>query len=186
MSNLSASGTVTTNTFTYMYAGAKFMLKQAENNDEGQLYNLISSLVYCAFTLEAYFNHLGKLRDSNWDKIERKYPKLKKYDKFCKELNLNVDANERPYVSMKNVFEFRDSMAHGKTTNEFIVGKAQVQSMPYNFSLPATNWKTFVKMNNTKRCLHDVKEIVLELHKAAGLSGNPFISSGTETWYVKN
>lgn len=181
MSNWMASGNIKTNTFSYMFTGAKFMLQQSEKSDEGQLYSLISCFTYCAFTLEAYFNHLGKLRDNNWDDIERKYPKLKKYTKFCDELGLSIDLNRRPYVSIKNVFSFRDSIAHGKTTNEKISVERKNSSL---LDLPATEWKEFVSLENAKECLNDVEEIILELHLKSGYKNNPFSSSGSEIWCI--
>jgi hypothetical protein len=53
MSKATVSGQQTTNTFAYMFVGAKAMLEQAERDPNGQLYNLVSCLIYCAFTVEA-------------------------------------------------------------------------------------------------------------------------------------
>jgi hypothetical protein len=83
MGKATVSGRSKTNTFAYMHIGAKQMLEQATQSEIGQLYNIISCLTFSAFTLEAYFNHFGKLRDENWDGIERKSSKLKKYKQFC-------------------------------------------------------------------------------------------------------
>ena len=54
MSKAYIGGRNTTVTFAYMHIGAKFMLKLAEEDEEGQLYTLVASLIFSAFTLEAY------------------------------------------------------------------------------------------------------------------------------------
>lgn len=65
--------------FAYMNIGATHMLELAESSDEGQLYNLVSSITFSVFTLEAYFNHLGANLHDDWLTKERKLSKLKKY-----------------------------------------------------------------------------------------------------------
>ena len=70
-------GNATTKTFVYMRTGARHMLELAKASREGQLYTCVSSLVLSAFMLEAYLNHLGRLKNPDWDAIERKYSKKK-------------------------------------------------------------------------------------------------------------
>ena len=91
-------GSAETVSFAYMNIGASHMLDLAEKTDEGQLYNLISCITFCAFTLEAYFNHLGAIKYDDWLKEERRLSKIKKYKKFCKDLNISCDFNVRPYL----------------------------------------------------------------------------------------
>lgn len=101
-------------TFAHMHIGAKFMLKLAEEDEEGQLYTLVASLIFSAFTLEAYLNHLGKLRSKEWDEIERRHSKLEKYKLFAQAAEIKFDFNVRPYCTLKELFSFRDRMAHEK------------------------------------------------------------------------
>jgi len=67
MTKAQVRGRKTTVTFAYMHKGAKYMLELAQNTQEGQLYTTVAALVFSAFTLEAYLNHLGKLRNKEWD-----------------------------------------------------------------------------------------------------------------------
>ena len=113
-------GKNTTITFAYMHNGAKFMLKIAEESEEGQLYTLVASLIFSAFTLEAYLNHLGKLRNKEWNEIERRHSKLEKYKLFAEAAQIKFDFSVRPYRTLKELFSFRDRMAHGRTTEEVI------------------------------------------------------------------
>ncbi len=172
------SGETTTNTFCYMYVGAKHMLKQANESEDGQLYNIISCITYCAFTLEAYFNHLGSERNSEWNEIERNIPKSKKYELFCKSLGLKYDLSEKPYKTMTEVFSYRDQMAHGKTTID-IIGKSIEGDVDDLNSFPVgPDWKEYSTIDNANAALSDIKSIILELHNAAGFTNDPFLSSG--------
>ena len=96
MAKARIGGKKTAVTFAYMRLGAKYMLKLAEESNEGQLYTLVASLIFSAFTLEAYLNHLGKLRNKEWDEIERKYPKLEKYKLFAAAAGIQADFNAPP------------------------------------------------------------------------------------------
>lgn len=171
-------GKKTTVTFAYMHIGAKFMLKLAEESEDGQLYTLVASLVFSAFTLEAYLNHLGKLRNKEWDEIERKYPKLEKYKSFAEAANIKVDFNVRPYRTMKELFAFRDRMAHGKTTTEAVstcINEFEERLPPLHAE---TDWQAFTTLETARRSIKDVESLIKELHSLSGLSGNPFSRLG--------
>jgi len=184
MTDKIVSGETTTNTFCYMYKGAEQMLEQAKESNSGQLYNIISCITYCAFTLEAYFNHLGGERNSDWNEIERKIPKLEKYKLFCKNLGLEVDLTKKPYKSMTEVFEYRDKMAHGKTTTDIIVKDIEGNVDDLNSFAVGPDWKVYSTIENARAVFSDIEKIILELHKAAGFTNDPFLSSGSGAYRI--
>jgi len=185
MGKATVSGRSKTNTFVYMRIGAKHMLEQALRSDEGQLYNIISCLTYSAFTLEAYFNHLGKMRNPNWDKIERKYPKLKKYKLFCHECNVSFDFEKPPYSTMIELFSFRDCMAHGKSTVDYVAKEIDFNSeLPNQFST-GPSWREYATIANAEKGVRDVDAIIFELHTAAGYTDNLFNNPGGGVYGVQ-
>lgn len=151
------------------------MLALAENTQEGQLYTTVAALVFSAFTLEAYLNHLGKLKNKEWDVIERKFSKLEKYKSFSSEVGIDFDNfRARPYCTLKKLFEFRDCMAHGKTTTEDV----DISVNMVGDVLPQLNsesgWQEFATLENVQISINDVEVIIKELHLAHGYSGDPF------------
>lgn len=151
------------------------MLALAEKSREGQLYTTVAALVFSAFTLEAYLNHIGRLRNKEWNVIERKYSKLEKYKLFASEADINFDNFcVRPYSTLKKLFEFRDCMAHGKTTIEVI----NLSVNMIDDLLPQLNakssWQEFATLENAQIAVRDVQMLIKELHLAAGYPGNPF------------
>ncbi|WP_339414524.1 hypothetical protein [Pseudomonas sp. EA_35y_Pfl2_R5] len=177
MSKATLSGRQTSNTYAYMFIGAKAMLEQAEKSDDGQLYNLVSCLIFCAFTIEAYLNHLGQLQDESWEKTERKLSKLKKYTKLCQQAGITPDFTQRPYSTLSELFAFRDKMAHGKTIKENITKEIEFPSESTRFKTE-TDWQQFSSIENAKRAIEDTEKLVKELHAASGQSRNPFRDLG--------
>jgi hypothetical protein len=178
MSKVRVAGRQTTITFVQMHTGAKHMFQLAEANENGQLYTLVSSLVFSAFTMEAYLNHLGKLRNKDWDEVERKLPKLEKYKMFCKVAKLKVNLNVRPYLTLVRLFQFRDQMAHGKTTADEIAFELEAEGKKIPHLKVENDWQSFAKITHASEAIHDVEHMVKELHVALGYPGNPFARSG--------
>lgn len=179
MAKAHVGGRHTTITFVYMHIGAKDMLERAEAAPEGKLYALIASLVFSAFTLEAYLNHLGALRHKDWAKIERKHGKLKKFQRLCKEADLVTDLTVRPYSTLVALFDFRDRMAHGKTTTETVSTTIDVDGPRIPQINNDTDWQAFATLDNARQAITDVARLVKELHAASGYPGNPFARSGS-------
>ena len=154
------------------------MLELAKTEEVGSMYALVSSLIFSAFAMEAYLNHLGNLREKEWDKVERSYSKLEKLKKFCKCANLTVDQKARPYITVTEIFRFRDQMAHGKTTiDEISFEFDQID----DFSLrPAieNRWQLLVKIERADEAVHDVEHLIKVLHCKLGYPGDPFDCSG--------
>lgn len=172
-------GKIKTNTFGYMFIGAKYFLKSAQEDAYGQFYNLISCLIFSAFTLEAYFNHLGKLRNKDWDKVERKIPKAKKYKIFTEQLGVKIKLDQRPYSSILELFQFRDTMAHGKSSVEYVCQEMELPlTPPFHFDI-GPDWKKYASLENAEKCIEDVTLIIKELHSKAGYHGDPFNDLGS-------
>lgn len=178
MNKARVAGRKTTNTFAYMRLGAKHMIKLAEDSQEGQLYSLVASLIFSAFTLEAYLNHLGKLRNREWDNIERKYKIFDKYKLLSKCANLKVDFNVRPYSTLIRLVEFRDSIAHGKTTIERVAIDINTDEDRLPQIITKNDWQAFATLERAKQAREDVEVVIKELHSSSGYSGNPFNDLG--------
>lgn len=178
MKNIEVRGEQTTITYVYMYTGAKLMLNQATKSNNGSLYFVVSSLVYCAFTLESYFNHLGQLKHSDWNRTERNLPKLKKFIRLADEANIRYDFNIEPYSTLKLIFSFRDSMAHGKTTCDPVSTSLD----DFDGLLPnlvgLDSWRAFATIENAQKSIANSEKIINELHLSSGLKGKPFKKFG--------
>ena len=62
------------NTYYDMWRVSYWTMKQAEEEETGSFFQIMSSLVFTAFALEAYLNHVGNNVFDCWDDLERLSP----------------------------------------------------------------------------------------------------------------
>ena len=101
-------------TYVELWDTSWSLLKQGQNREEGSFHQYAGSLVFTAFSLEAYLNHIGPKVFKNWAALERIGPK-EKLDIIAEKVGLNVDYGKRPWGIMKQLFGFRNDIAHGKS-----------------------------------------------------------------------
>ncbi len=160
-------------TFADLAHGADVLIMKAEQNMKGSYYTTMSSLLLRAFTFESYLNHLGSKHFKLWDEIES-IKVMDKYSVLCKELSVTPDLSKRPYQTLKSLFRFRNSIAHGKSLVLNETKAVSSQDDPHEHA-PKTEWEEYCEINNAKRAKEDISKIITELHKAAGLGDYPFI-----------
>ena len=62
-------------TYSELWAASTSLLIQGRAEEEGSYYQSMGSLVFTAFSLEAFFNHIGpKVLNENWSDQERLGP----------------------------------------------------------------------------------------------------------------
>ena len=164
-------------TFADLNHGADVLLTIAKEQPKGSYYTTMGSLLLSAFTFEAYLNHLGAKLFSYWDSLES-LPVMDKYAVISQHLKMKPDFGRRPYQSTRNLFRFRNAIAHGKSV--ILREKKDVSSStnPSDHN-PKTEWEEFTTLDNAERMRADIKAIVKELHVAAGLGDYPFVHGAT-------
>jgi|GEM_PF-1643668 hypothetical protein len=125
MSTVNGSGEI--RIYVRMREGAEFMLQLASPDSEGKFpkgrdHYVCAALMYCAFMVEGWVNHVGPLlmSEDEWSGLERKPPlcKLKKIAKITRNsegLGAIVDYGKEPFCWLNSLFEFRDFLAHPRT-----------------------------------------------------------------------
>lgn len=181
MLNQNIRGSQKTKTFVYLWIGSRHMLSLAKASEEGRIYTCTASLLLSAFMIEAYLNHLGSLRNKEWEKIERKIPKLEKYKIFSEAVNIPFDQNRQQHKSLLDLFKFRDSMAHSKTITDIIDTQLETQ-LPMSI-IPSTAWQKFATLENAEQASDDSIILIRELHQANGYKKDPFTSAGRGVYF---
>ena len=167
-------------TYVVLAKGAEVLIEKSKQDEEGSFYTRMSSLLLTAFTFEAYLNHLGTKIITFWEEIEP-IRVMDKYSVLYKQLKIKPNFGSRPYQTLELLFKFRNAIAHGKS--EILEKTKMVRAQDDLHShKPLTNWEKYCTLDNAKRAKEDISKIINELHKAAGLDGDPFIlSSITES-----
>lgn len=86
-------------------------LHYSDNEPDNDL--LITIIVFLAFSIESYVNHLGADHLSIWDELER-LPWKKKITILHKIRSKTPDWGSNPLQFANKVFSLRDRLAHGK------------------------------------------------------------------------
>ncbi|MCB2184584.1 MAG: hypothetical protein KQH63_21380 [Desulfobulbaceae bacterium] len=165
-------------TYAEMWRTSDCLLQKGLGNPEGSFHQFMASLVFTAFTLEAYLNHIGPKVFKCWDDLERLGPK-EKLNVISEQLGVNIDYGKRPWQVMQQLFGFRNDIAHGKS----IVVKT-CDSIPLHKhcdeqfgQLVRTKWEKYCTQNNAVRAREDVEEIVNLLYEAGSFENDfPFTS----------
>src|SRR4030042_2128892 len=163
-------------TFVDLDHGAKVLIMKTKEEEKGSYYTTMAALLLTAFTFEAYLNHLGKEKIIFWDEIES-IRVMHKYAVLCKEFKMLPDFSKRPYNTLKSLLIYRNAIAHGRSRigNDTLEVTKEVSSQcdPYDCA-PKTHWEEYCTLSNAEQAKKDVTEIIIELHKHAGLGDHPF------------
>lgn len=79
----------------------------------------ITGITFVAFSIEAMFNHFGRIFFKDWNEL--KESRKQSHKKLFKAVNLPNYLGGKEYQIAKNCFELRDLLAHGKTKSETLV-----------------------------------------------------------------
>src|SRR5688572_6495359 len=104
----------TVKTYAELWHASRTLCKIATETEEGSTWTSMSSVLLTAFTLEAFFNHLGQRLFKAWEDMESLSP-TQKFAVLCEHLNVSFPADARPGQTIRLLVRFRNALAHGKT-----------------------------------------------------------------------
>ena len=142
-------------------------LEKAKNIREGSFYQIMSCLVFSAFTVEAYLNHVGERKIQFWNEIEKIEP-MSKLTVLYSVLKLPFDPSKRPIQTIQQLFKFRNFMAHGRT--EKLTGRGMLKKPRPDpgENLVETKWEKFCNKKEAERAVKDVRQVLETIYVAAG------------------
>jgi hypothetical protein len=178
---ISASRSI--NTSSFLSSISRDCLKRAEDDINGRSLMLAASIVFSAFKLEAFFNHIGPLKIPSWSLIERKITPIDKLLVISDYLGVNVDFGKAPFQTVKRMFRFRDALAHGKSQelNEETIQYLEEGEIP---TLPMTDWEKEISIDNAKLFKNDVSKIIELVCQSADIDFREMFI-GSEHIYTK-
>ena len=168
------------NTYVYLWHASHVMLEKARSDQKGSIHDVMASLTFTAFTMEAYLNHVGSHIFKCWDDLERLSP-LSKLNLIAEKLEIKNDEGTRPYQTVSEVFKFRNRLAHGKSMllksgNEIrFVDETFDRHMDESLK---TEWESYCTQDNANRALVDIEAIIREFHERAGVRPDSAFSFG--------
>jgi len=166
-------------TYAELWYTSKVLLQKGIGEPDGSFHQFMASLVLTAFSFEAFLNHIGKklFKSHAWAAIERLSPK-EKLHVIAELLNVQIDYGARPWQIIKTLFDFRNSIAHGKTVT---LKESELVAMNDDFdrrfrSILLTEWEAHCTRDNADRAREDVQTMIETLHKACNFTDDfPFV-----------
>lgn len=155
-------------------------MRRAEKEEEGSFFQIMASLIFTAFTLEAYLNHIGKEIFICWDDLEQLSPQ-KKLNVIAEKLVVEKDDGKRPFQTVEKLFRFRNDVAHGKSVtlkseDEILATDSVLKT--YMHEMLEAEWEKYCNLDNAKRAREDVESIIWKFHKASNRGDDDLFLSG--------
>jgi hypothetical protein len=158
--------------------------EDAGGADESQYLHLISMLL-CAFTLEAFLNHLLRFKyPGDWRSFESESTPDEKLDEVARLLNLDPEKGVRPFQTFHDIFQFRNDLVHAKPVtledtfdfpiHEFLTGE---ETPPF----PLTKWENSLTVDRATMFFEDTAAMMLVLYSHADLGEDPLGDSFSRT-----
>jgi len=159
-------GEYTVYSYAHLYNGVNYHLRLAEARGPGSFYSTLSAMLFSALSVEAYLNHIGPLLGL-WDKREKKRIYVEsKFRLVMSHVGLAVDKGKRLEHSLRQLFRFRNLVAHAETD-------AQTFESPVSASghvkMPSASWERMCTVGTAKQYEKYAADIIETLHKAAKL-----------------
>lgn len=102
--------------YCYLLVAADTALDAAKQELRGRNYHYVIAAVFSAFAVEAAVNHVGIDAEPNWAAEERKMGGWeKKLKAIVAKFSFTLDFTCGHVKTVKEAFELRDKLAHGKT-----------------------------------------------------------------------
>jgi hypothetical protein len=161
-------------TYAHLRAMAWNAYEAAESVKEGRYLHCESAVVFSAFTLEGYLNHIGLRKVQTWDLVERKLAWQDKLEVIGRELKATFDKGRQPFQTMAEAFAFRDKLAHGKSVFDEELSGEHVLGVHGDDDYLDPAWlKKYQSLEKAKAVLDQMESALRQLQAAAGLDSEP-------------
>ncbi len=156
----------TYNTYAENVKAAEHFLAMANEHKLGQRWNLVGSVVFSAFSIEAFLNHVGEEQDGAWKDWDTK----NRPNSEAKLMRLNITLNKNLKAQFTELFKLRDMVAHGRTItvaknvrNPQNNLKGAINNLSSEFESRTTLKKVTELVLGTKKIIEFINNSTLEL-----------------------
>jgi hypothetical protein len=122
-------------TYVVIWRAAKALIGQ--EGTPADVERSMAAGVLAAFSFEAYLNHVGAVILECWAELERKLTWKAKLLLIAEQLGIRVEEGAMPFQALRELFVFRDALAHGKTQS----AKIADLPLPHDFDLDGSMMK---------------------------------------------
>lgn len=172
----------TIRSYDEFYNLSSFSLKQAEEQEKYRYYNCMITMVFCAFTLEAYLNQIGENTYTVWNPKDNRLSNNQKLEKILAIRNLKVDKTNEPFSYFGKIFSYRDNIVHCRTQTISNWQKIKQNEIPIE---PLTIWEKMTSLEKAQIFHKKTEEMIVYLSKEIDSTDFP-LGSPSETMWISN
>ncbi len=146
-------------TYAEHWHSSRIFLKHGKENQVGSYHQFLGSIVFTAFTLEAFLNHVGNAIFESWSDLERLSPKGK-INIICEKLEIEPNFGETPWRIAPEIFGIRNKVAHGK--NELLRDEKMLSIDNYDERMGEmlrADWQKYATDKNAECARENVEKI---------------------------
>ena len=162
---------------------------QDEKDKQTLRAKFIAIILFSAFTLEAFLNHIGEIIfQERWvdEKLEWLDPNTK-LKHVCREIGLAVNYNDDPFKSFSWIFDFRDHLVHGRTYQARKEKKlrlkddASIEEIARGLE-PTAEWERLARRSKVNEAFENTERMIQEICHAAGVKDRPIPPVETQVY----
>jgi len=156
-------------------AAADYFLDAAGGEDnQSEKINSMGTLVFSAFALEAFLNHVGPQLLEVWDNehLKKHLSPGAKLGVIAKCIGLEIDFESRPFQTFRTLFRFRNVMAHSATEKLSEENAKHFLQIGVGY-WPAAEWEKLCSAEVAKNALKDVERIIDLIEDKSGIEQIP-------------
>lgn len=166
-------------TYSDFWRASEYLLKRGQGEERGSYFLFLSSLVFSAFSLEAFLNHIGEHLFNSWGDLEKLRPKAK-VNIIAEKLNIKVDYGDTLWQIIPEVIGFRNKIAHGKNTllreKRTIRANDKYEEIMHEFLF--ANWQNYATKENAIRVRQRLEEVFKIIHEKANIENDFLFQHG--------
>ncbi len=168
--------------YCYLLIAADTALDAAKQELPGRNYHYVTAVIFSAFAVEAAVNHVGIDSDPNWATDERKMGGWeKKLKALAANFSMPLDFSTGHAKTVKEAFEVRDKLAHGKT---WVGEQCYLDDGASTWDASFPDWLELC-LNETRaaQVIRDARTLIGELLAKAGYPPTDLYSMGQGSYH---
>jgi hypothetical protein len=173
-------------TYADHWHASKILLERGIQDPKGYYYHFLSSIVFTAFTLEAFVNHIGENIFTSWDDLEKLSPKGK-INIICDKLGIKVDYGILPWQIIPEIIGIRNKIAHGRNRllkeETIIPHNDAYEEVRHKFLL--ADWQKYATQENAERARAEIEKVLKIIFNKAGIEDENLFNFGMQVGEVR-
>ena len=139
---------------------SQYFLDEKDDENKSEYNNSTASIVFSAFALEAFLNHVGEQLINCWqDNIKKSLNVEGKLALICENINVEVNYGIEHFQSFRTTFRFGNVMAHSNTESLSIQNSKHFLEVG-NMFWPAAEWEKLTNYKVAETIHNNARKII--------------------------